>query len=958
MQSWKKPTAEQVDRAVSLLARREHYRYFFDKLENPEWVEPLYEKGFFQNPPFPEADPERGVVRFPPWPDVCYLARMAAHKPDVVCKIILRMPATENITVLRELADAVLKMPPEVATRLVDKVKAWAGTPELDLLLSDKLGKLITHLAQGGYIRPAQELAQVLLDVLPDPGASGKTEAESDDEAFKLRLPPEPKAKIDLWHYKSIFEQHVPELVKAAKKEALALLCGLLDKAIVYSQLPEENDAEDYSYIWRGAIEHSAEDYGEDLKNILVDSVRDAAELLVREELLSLPEVVQYLESPKWPVFRRIALHVLRRFPDKASELVSARLTDRSLFDDRNLRYEFGVLLREQFNSLAPEQQQLILGWLEEGPDLSRVGPDAPPEERERIKKRWQLRWLAYIKEELPEDWKQRYENLVAELGKTEEPDFFSKTWVGPTSPKTAAELREMTVSEIVDFLKTWQPHEGFFEPSPEGLGRELTEVIEENPERFAVEAARFCGLDPTYVRHLLHGLEGALKKGKTFSWGPVLTLCKWVTEQAREIPGRDARSYSLMEVDPHCGWTRTEIARLFQAGFDKDSIPFALRKDVWFILRPITDDPDPTPEDEARYGPPNMDWATFSINTTRGEAMHTVISYALWVHRHLKNLSDGRQKIDRGFDEMPEVREILERHLDPVSDPSPTIRSVYGRWFPWLVLLDPKWTNEKISQILPMSKSQKAFFDAAWEAYVVFNDAYDQVFDVLREQYAFVVERVEYLHDDQRRHLNPARRFAEHLMIFYWRGKITSDDPLLTSFWEKAAPSLRYHALSFVGQSLYRTEGAVATAILERLEALWQSRLDFAKADPQNYGSEMRAFGWWFISEKFDEEWAISRLLEALGIQKETEPDDRVVERLSILAVRMPLECIRCLRALVEDDKEGWKIGFWREWVRSALANALQSGNEKAIIEAENLINYLGSRGYVEEFRDLLSGF
>lgn len=882
---------------------------------------------------------------------------MAAHKPDVVCEIILEMPATENITVLIELAEAALKMPPEFAAQLVEKAKAWADTPNLDLLLVDRFGKLIAHLTKGGHNRAALELAQVLLDVLPDPDTSRKTEAESDDGAFKLRLPPKPKAKIDLWHYKDILGKYAPELVKAAKKEALVLLCSLLDRAIVYSQLPGENEAEDYSHIWRGAIENSAEDHGEDLKNILVDSVRDAAELLVKEELLFLPEVVQYLESLKWPVFRRIALHLLRRFPDQAPELVSTRLTDRSLFDDPNLRYEFGVLLREQFNSLTSEQQRLILDWLEEGPDLSRVGSDVSPEEKEQIKKGWQLRWLTWIKEDLPEEWKQRYENLVAELGEPKEPISVT-TWVGPQSPKSVAELKAMTVSEIVDFLKTWQPQKGIFEPSPEGLGRELAGVVEEDPERFAVEATRFCGLDPTYVRHLLHGLEGALKGGRAFSWDPVLELCKWVTEQPREIPGRGLRSYSLMDLDPHWGWARKEIASLFQIAFDKDRIPFALRERVWEILKPITDDPDPTPEDEARYGPPNMDWATFSINTTRGEAMHAVISYALWVHQHLKEFPEGQRRIAQGFDEMPEVREILEKHLDPENDPSTTIRSVYGRWFPWLVLLDPKWASEKISAIFPMDESQKAFFDAAWETYVVFNRAYDNIFDLLREQYAFVVDRVGCLHDDQKQYFNPARGFAEHLMTFYWRGKIALDDPLLASFWGKAVPSLRHHALAFVGGSFYRTEGVVAPEILERLKALWHSRLGAAKADPGERGSEMGAFGWWFISEKFDEEWAINQLLEALRIQKETEPDDRVVERLSILSARMPLECILCLRALVEGDKDGWKIYFWREWMRATLTTTLQSGNEKVIKEAQNLISYLGSRGYVEEFRDLWRSF
>jgi hypothetical protein len=50
---------------------------------------------------------------------------------------------------------------------------------------------------------------------------------------------------------------------------------------------------------------------------------------------------------------------------------------------------------------------------------------------------------------------------------------------------------------------------------------------------------------------------------------------------------------------------------------------------------------------------------------------MHAVIQYALWCRRHLENLSDGKQRVQRGFEELPEVREVLDFHLEPDNDPS-----------------------------------------------------------------------------------------------------------------------------------------------------------------------------------------------------------------------------------------------------------------------------------------------
>ena len=46
MKSWKMPTPEQVAKAVALLGHVEQYRYFFDRLENPEWLLPLQKRDF------------------------------------------------------------------------------------------------------------------------------------------------------------------------------------------------------------------------------------------------------------------------------------------------------------------------------------------------------------------------------------------------------------------------------------------------------------------------------------------------------------------------------------------------------------------------------------------------------------------------------------------------------------------------------------------------------------------------------------------------------------------------------------------------------------------------------------------------------------------------------------------------------------------------------------------------
>jgi hypothetical protein len=76
-------------------------------------------------------------------------------------------------------------------------------------------------------------------------------------------------------------------------------------------------------------------------------------------------------------------------------------------------------------------------------------------------------------------------------------------------------------------------------------------------------------------------------------------------------------------------------------------------------------------------------------------------ILYALWVKRHLERGEAEPARLIQNFDVMPEVREVLEHHLDPVGDPSLVIRSVYGQRLHQLVHLDAKWMGSVGSNYL-----------------------------------------------------------------------------------------------------------------------------------------------------------------------------------------------------------------------------------------------------------------
>lgn len=958
MKSWKTPTPEQVTKAVALLGHAEQYRYFFDRLENPLWIKPLKTKGFFSSPPQAIRDEERGTIGFLPWPASRYLVRMAARAPETVLEVALQIPDTDNVRVHEDFVDAVLQMPADLAAQLVPKAKKWIELP-YQMFLPEKLGALVGHLAKDGQGKAALDLARALLIVLPDSRAAEKT---GEEETY--RLSPEPRARFDTWEYKEIIEKNLPDLVAATGEEALALFCELLDSAIRLSSRHGDSEGpEDYSYIWRPAIEDHEQNHSHSLRDSLITAVRDAAEQITKNDPSQVPALVEKLEQRRRHLFQRMALHLLRVFPDAAPTLVTERLLDQEILDAVWCQNEYRHLLKERFDRFSLEEREQWLSLIEKGPpaneEASEAGEQLSPGDIEQEALAWRRKRLAPVIDRFPSSWLSRHEEWVKDL--TSPTDFspvsISSGSYGPTSPKSMTDLSSMSIEEIVSFLKTWQPSDGFRDPSREGLGRELAVLVTADPARFAANADKFQGLDPTYVRALPSGLRDAVKQQQPFSWRPVLELCRWVMEQPREIPGRKSE-YSHLE--PGWVWTRGAIADLLDAGFESGpaAISFDLRALAWEVLKPITDDPQPTPEDEARHGGANMDPASFSISTTRGKAMHAVVHYARWVRSHIEEESDGKERIKRGLDEMSEVREVLEAHLDPERDPALAVRSVYGQWFPWLDHLDHKWATTHVSNIFPRDESLKDLRDAAWETYIVFCEPYDNVFEVLRDEYSRAIECIG-TSSAKRRHLaNPDERLAEHLMMLYWRGKLALDEPcgLLTRFYAKASHALCGHAFGIEGRRLHDTEENIPSEILGRLKALWEQRLTTAQDDtsPASHAVELAAFSWWFASAKFDNAWALNQLTEVLKLVGKVDVDHKVVERLAALATEMPMQTVQCLRLMVEGDTEGWRVQAWRGPTRTILDVAIQSTDTQARQAAMDIVHRLGARGYFE-FGDLL---
>ena len=255
------------------------------------------------------------------------------------------------------------------------------------------------------------------------------------------------------------------------------------------------------------------------------------------------------------------------------------------------------------------------------------------------------------------------------------------------------------------------------------------------------------------------------------------------------------------------------------------------------------------------------------------------------------------------------------------------------------------------LSRIFPVDPQYGHLRDAVWETYIVFSQPYNDPLAVLSEEYARAVDRIGTKPDRAPGPGNPDEHLGEHLMVFYWRGRLGLDG--LAKFYARASADLRRETMEFVGRSLGNTTGDVEAEVVERLIALWQARFEACRASGDF--KELETFGWWFGSGKLDAEWALTQVVATLRATKRIDPDFLVLEKLRELAPTRPQEVIECLRYMVDGVRESWELHTWHEEMEKTLRAVLRTNDMAAKKEAANLINILASKGHVS-FRDLLN--
>ena len=917
-------------------------QYFFEKIEDDGWVDVIINSDFIKNYRLGKM-PELENNQFD-WFFMSYLLKVANKNSTQASVYLNTIAIIDNERLHERMIEVMLRLPCDIAADLAQNEITWCQTKEnLYGLYPEFVGKLILHIQECNE-GAAFELIKELLKVDVVTRETGKKGTDSYYKNIDV------KAKYSDWEYQSILNKYISKFVLTSKNN-IQVLKYLFEQLSNVLGLEKDDPANDYSWVWRNTLEDNEQTrHISGIKEYLLVSLRDICINLIKEDSGRFNEIIQILNNYEWTIFKRLSIYLCVKFPKIDLDLTKQLISNTELYESSRTRNEYSLLLDSAFGLVSQDVQNTVYNWIENGIDLDNYvnrykeheGAQPSEEEINDYKSYWKKTRLHLIRNYLEGDKLAEYHALVEEKGVPDHPEYssYKTSWVGPTSPITVDEINELDIKKLVLELKEWKPSGKSMDPSPEGLSRNLSEAIKINIDKYKHSASSFKGLPPTYIRGMIQGLRDSISKLDDQSWSDIIVLSEWVLTQEYDI---ETEIDDDSDEDPGWSWCRKSIASLLGAGFKKGDgqIPITLKDNVWGLVKALTQDPDPTPEHEAEYGGSNMEPTTLAINTVRGEAMHALVEYGLWVARN----TEGK-KIN--FGDLPEMKKVLEDHLVPENDPSLAIRSVYGQFFPWLNLLDANWVNEAKSHIF--SDDEFGLGDAAWDAYITFCQPYDDTFKVIADIYTKYAKRLsDYEESDDRE--RSLENLVAHLITFYWRSKLELDDEILLTFYKHAPLKLRKHAIEFIGRSLGNTPVGIEENIEKRLKGFYEWRQ--SEVSESNEYEELEGFCWWVDSDVVDRNWTLTKFHELLQVQDKLDALDFAARKLGNYLEIDPVKVLDCMSMMLDKLKTQGMYFSWDEDAQEILREALL--NDEVNEQAIELVHKFGSMGFLK-YRDLLS--
>ncbi|TKJ22794.1 MAG: arginine--tRNA ligase [Promethearchaeota archaeon Loki_b31] len=941
------PTNLDVEKAISLIKKEAQYNYFFRNLKYPLWLDPLKEKGFFNNPPEPIE--ENGSIIIPNWVESKYLITISEKRPLDVLNIIKALSSTNNFKVHIDFIDAALKMPVEFSKKLIIDIKAWLENPyKIFSILPRKLMKYIIKLASEGCISESFDLMDKVLYFKKDKPVI---------DHLKVNLPPKVISNFDDYIYKEICIELKNFFKINYSIRILEFFCNKLNLAIsIYLEKNLDKYNDDLSIYWCKSISRDDLNRVYDIKNIIVNSVRDILIYIAKKkDIDTYNSAIQIIKKFHYLIFRRLELYIYNEFFEISRIYINGLILNEILFENSNKIVEYIELLQSKFFKLDLEVQNSFKSKIIDGPNLENYKKsfneiykkEPNQEELNAYIKEWKIEKFYPIVEYLSHELRVEYDLTKETLERYDPLQYiFPKIQFGFKSPINIEDLRKKSNEDLISFLENFEDPSNFFESSIEGLGKSISRIIEDNPQKISQLINRFTTSEKLvrYIPYLIIGYNDSLKKNKIFDWEPIIYLCEIVLNKREFKFHKIFNDNDFNSLKLYIGW-------LFQNGLRniQNEIPTSNKERIWLIIEILLKDKNPTYAEELQNLNLNSNPSNMALNTVRGIAMILVINYALWIRRNQINQVQLEDQ----------VKNVLEKFLDIKFERTLTIRSVYGNNFNILLYLDKSWTIDNLKLIFPEDLALQEYWEAAWSSYISYNNFFTKTYKILRKEYTRALDLLDETGSCIKKVKFSAQNLANHLIIAYLNGleDLKSNDSLLLKFYTKANPRLFSFPILFIGQNLkeFRKSDDFKD-VLTRLKSLWIFRLSEAKRSKNKdlFMNELTSFSIWFTNSIFDDEWVVDEYKNTLELTDGSiDVHYSVLDEFLKYMNKYPENIIDCIHLIIRKEIEKYKYLIYTEKYKLIFLKAKALNNEFINEKLDEIFQLIGSFGLLD-FREL----
>ena len=971
MKSWKKPTDEMIEKALGSVKKEIDRQFFFSRLKNPLWIQPLAERGYFQSPPS-VTHLEDDSIQFPFWPELQFLKNVAKDAPDEVTRIAVGIPEVDNPQVYYDILDIALRLHGEQSARLKPKILDDAQIKHL--FLSQRSSDLLDHWIAERQTTAALDLLKILVQFSPDPHSDIKqVRRKENPRGWTTWL--EPRPRFDQWDYQEMMEKSIRLLAERVPYQVAHVLidatASMIRLQIHLEDLDKVKD-KDGSEIWCRRLDKLGHDYHVS-REALVNTLTFACEQVFEKAPESIASLDGILRKQRWKTFTRLRHHLYALHPNEQTQpWIREAILAHGDYARWEHYYELQRMIRcacEHFGAglLTEEERTQIFDTILSGPSKTgfqeRMGEQFTEElftKRQHRFHRMRLRPFTTVLFGKYADYFQQLETEAGEQISDEDYSPVSKTkteggLMSRRSPQPPGALANLADEQLLVYINEWQEEhhdedDWSVEINIEALAEAFQTVFKEAiiPDadrlRFWIENRERIER-PIYVRAMISAMQEHVKAKNFDKLSEWLTFCEWVLAHPDREHG-EGYGYKLGEEsreNPHWHSSRRAVGDFIGVCVEKDvDVPVSAREHLAKLLDPLCTQFDWMLDEDKPVFLNSSDQLAEAINNTRSRALESLVNFGFWLRRQ-----DPEADVS-------EVTTILEKRFAPETEWPLSLpeRAILGQKYGSIFLLNEVWATEHKSDLFP--QDDLPAWAEAFDSFLRFNRPFESLFEVLRGDFEFALQQSSNVEMQERLRGEPVDPLGRHLFTYYlWDVyPLRGETSLLERYYQQTDGERSEWAnlFDYVGRALRNSGKHLDDTLRDRSIQFFEWRLKVGEP------TELEQFTFWMEAECLEPEWRLDAYSRVLDVAQSKGMS--IFDALTTLGSLLPDHTAKVVECFTKITDYALKHGTyipWKDQAKAILKAGLNSNDENVRENAERARENLfrGSRFDFLELND-----